>query len=70
MEFLSYLVDPGLDPIAISVVRNNFFTGAFVFALLKGCAKLSKSTTDDKIMTMLGNAFGVFKKFRPTDDKK
>ena len=46
-----------LDPIILEFVKNNLLAIGLVMTLLKGIAKITPSTTDDKIVTMLGNLF-------------
>ena len=46
-----------LDPIVLDFVANNVLTIGLVIALLKGIAKETVSTTDDKIITLIANIF-------------
>ena len=46
-----------LDPIVLEFATNNVITMGLVVAFLKGLAKETKSTTDDKIVTLIANIF-------------
>lgn len=46
-----------LDPILFEFLKYNTVTCGFIIGFLKGLALLTKSTTDDKIMTLIGNIF-------------
>ena len=50
-----------LDPIVLDFVANNILTIGLVLALLKGLAKETKSTVDDKIVTLIANLFSSVK---------
>ena len=51
-----------LDPYTIAFIKGNFITAGLVLGFLKGLAKLTKSTTDDKVMTLLSNTFSTAKR--------
>ena len=53
-----------LDPIMFDFFKYNFFTCTLIIAFLKGIAKMTKSTTDDKIVTLISNLFSSVKKLR------
>ena len=46
-----------LDPIVIAFVKNNLVTIGLFLGFLKGLAKITPGTTDDKIVTLLTNLF-------------
>ena len=46
-----------LDPIVLELAAGNVITMGLVIAFLKGLAKETKSTTDDKIVTLIANIF-------------
>jgi len=46
-----------LDPIVIAFVKNNLVTLGLFLGFLKGLAKITPGTTDDKIVTLLTNLF-------------
>jgi len=46
-----------LDPYVIGFVKNNLVTIGLFLGFLKGVAKITPSTTDDKIVTLLNNLF-------------
>ena len=44
-----------MDPIVLEFIQYNFITVGLVLGFLKGLAKLTRTTTDDKIVTLLSN---------------
>ncbi|HUV77064.1 MAG TPA: hypothetical protein VMW06_03295 [Desulfobacterales bacterium] len=50
-----------LDPIVIAFVKNNLVTIGLFLGFLKGLAKITPGTTDDKIATLLTNLFNSVK---------
>lgn len=50
------------DPILFEFLTHNYFACTLVLAFLKGIAKITKSTTDDKIVTLVGNIFSSIKR--------
>ena len=46
-----------LDPLVLGFVKNNLVTIGLFLGFLKGIAKITPSTTDDKIVTLLNNLF-------------
>jgi len=48
-----------IDPIIFEFLQGNTYACLTLLALLKGIAKITKSTTDDKVMTLIGNVFGA-----------
>ena len=59
-----------LDPIILEFVKNNLLAIGLVLAFLKGIAKITPSTTDDKIVTLLNNLFSFVKPNGRTIDNK
>lgn len=53
-----------LDPIILEFVKNNLLATGLFLGFLKGIAKITPSTTDDKIVTLLNN---LFASVRPND---
>ncbi len=45
------------DPIIVEFALNNVIAIGLFLGLLKGIAKITKSTTDDKIATLIANLF-------------
>lgn len=50
-----------VDGYLLDFVSNNWLTITAVLAVLKGIAKVTPSTTDDKIYTFLSNIVTVIK---------
>lgn len=50
-----------LDPVLFEFLAHNYFACTLALAFLKGLAKITKSTTDDKIATLIQNAFSSIK---------
>lgn len=48
-----------LDRILIEFIGANWMSMYIILTILKGIALLTKSTTDDKIVTLLNNMFNV-----------
>ena len=51
-----------IDTKVLEFVSGNFLTIGLVLGFLKGLAKITKSTTDDKIVTLISNLFSSLKK--------
>ena len=47
-----------LDPYIVEFISNNWMALTILLTFLKGIAMMTKSTTDDKIVTMFANLFG------------
>jgi len=45
------------DPYILEFVSGNFLGITLVIAFLKGIAKITKSTVDDKVVTLIQNVF-------------
>lgn len=50
-----------LDSILFEFLTYNYFACTLALAFLKGLAKITKSTTDDKVVTLIQNAFSSIK---------
>lgn len=59
-----------LDTIILEFVKNNLLAIGLFLALLKGIAKITPSTTDDKIVTLLNNLFAQVRPNGRTDENK
>lgn len=50
------------DPYILDFVSGNLLGISLLLAFLKGIAKITKSTTDDKIVTLIQNIFSSIPK--------
>ena len=53
-----------LDTKVLEFISGNFLTIGLILGFLKGLAKITKSTTDDKIVTLISNLFSSVKKMK------
>ena len=58
-----------LDSYVVDFVKNNAITLYILLTGLKGMALMTKSTKDDKIVTLLSNMFGAVRGFSKTGQK-
>ncbi len=54
-----------LDSYIIEFISNNWMAMTIFLTLLKGVAKMTKSTKDDQIATMLSNLFNGLRRQKP-----
>lgn len=50
------------DPVILEFVSGNLIAISLALGFLKGIAKITKSTTDDKVLTLISNLFSSIKK--------
>ena len=50
------------DPYVLEFIKGNWLSLTTFLTLIKGLAMLTKSVHDDKIVTLLQQVFGVFKR--------
>lgn len=50
-----------IDPYVVAFIKHNWLSMTLLVSLLKGLAILTPGTTDDKVVTLIGNLLNIVK---------